>query len=263
MVINDEPWAIHTNTETVPVYQDSQWLWHGTGSPGAWTWDVFDTRAALTDSFNIGDTVFTVNAIRGASYPQLCYDPVNNIILAAQTTAYFKATATDTIYDGWYIGGLYSTDGGSTWNISNPLSDFSFTTDNLGHLEVAHTIVDGETYGLFLDELEMQLYFTRCPVEPFTGIDEASGQYISAYRFGVTPSVTSNTCRATFTMPVAGNISLKVYDVSGRVVDDVFNGHAAGEQAFNINTSQLASGTYFVVLETEHCNGSQKIITLH
>jgi hypothetical protein len=262
-VINDEPWTIHTNTGDG---QDSMWLFHGTGSPGAWTWDVIDVRGFANDSVWIGDTLLVCNAIRGSGYPQIAYDPVNNIILAGMSMTYFKAnmTTNDTIYDGWYPGGIYSTDGGSSWTICGPLSDLhGLGSAEWGIFEIAHGIVNGVAHTVFVHETELQAYFFGMPIVPFTGVDEASGQYISAYRFDVTPSVASNTCRATFTMPVAGNISLKVYDVSGRVVDNVFSGHAAGEQAFNINTSRLASGTYFVVLETEHCNGSQKIITLH
>ena len=259
MVIDNEPWSLHTNTGSA---QDSMWLWHGTGSPGAWTWDVMDVRAPMYSDFMIGDTVCQSVAVYGAGYPQLAYDPVNDIILAAMTTNYFKATPTDTVYDGWYIGGLYSNDGGSTWNISKPLCDVAFASANLGHTEVAHEIADGHTYATFIDEVELQLYFFGAQIEPFVGIDEASGRYVSAYRFGVTPTVTSNNCRATFTMPAAGNISLAVYDVSGRVVDRVYSGYASGEQQFNINTSNLANGTYFVVLETEQVNITQKLITL-
>jgi hypothetical protein len=64
-------------------------------------------------------------------------------------------------------------------------------------------------------------------------------------------------------MPSAGHVSLNVYDVTGRVVDNVFSGQASGEQEFNINTSQLANGAYFVVLETKQGEATQKIITLH
>jgi hypothetical protein len=259
-VINNEVWTIHTNTES--SNQDSMWLFHGTGSPGARVWDVFDVRGLASLDVTIGDTLFQCEAVRGAGFPQICYDPVNNIILAAFTTVWFAATPTDTIYNGWYIGGVFSTDGGSTWRVARPLNDVAFDVNTLGVFEVAHRIVNGQTYAIFIHELELDAYFFGASVVP-VGIEESSGQYVTSYRFGVTPSVTSNTCRATFTVPAAGNISLSVYDVSGSVVDRVFSGYAAGDQVFNINTSHLANGTYFVVLENEQVNISQKIVKLH
>jgi hypothetical protein len=38
-VINGEPWAVHMD-----LTSDSMWLFHGTGSPGSWTWEVFNIR---------------------------------------------------------------------------------------------------------------------------------------------------------------------------------------------------------------------------
>ena len=56
-----------------------------------------------------------------------------------------------------------------------------------------------------------------------------------------------------FTVPSGGNVQLNVYDVSGRIVETVFNGHVeAGSHSVEWSPGNgIASGLYFVRLDTE------------
>lgn len=256
MVINDEPWFIHNDIGTPG---GGPYVVKGTGSPGAWTWSLWDAGIIGTDSGAFGQCV-------PSQYPSLSYDPASNMILAS----YKSNVLIGATHNGAHIQGIYTVDGGQNWTITNPLSEATTTIvwGDWSATEVAHQLVPDypscRTYAVWVDGTALLLYFESERVYDWgTGVEEMYENLVGLYRFGVTPSVTSNTCQAAFTMPGTANISLKVYDVSGRVVDNVYSGQATGEQEFNINTSQLANGTYFVVLETEQGNATHKIVTLH
>jgi hypothetical protein len=188
---------------------------------------------------------------------------------------YIGDNVTWAIYNGAHLGCMWTMDGGSNWKVSQPLSTANTGTiiwEDWNATEAADLLVPNGVHpyvhAVWVHEDPAteagELYHETAPLGEFPwGVDEVTTGLVSVYRFSVTPSVTSGICRAAFSMPASGNVALKVFDVSGRLVENVFSGRAAGEQEFNINTSQLANGAYFVVLETEQGNVAQKVITLH
>jgi alpha-glucosidase (family GH31 glycosyl hydrolase) len=59
------------------------------------------------------------------------------------------------------------------------------------------------------------------------------------------------------------DIQLRIYDVSGRLIKTVFKGtKTAGEHVFLFHSEQLASGTYFYILEAKGFRQSRKMILL-
>ncbi len=157
-------------------------------------------------------------------------------------------------------------DNGATWTISDVLS-----TPNTGAIvwadwsgtEVAHHIVDGWTYGCWANEPELNLYFERAEIRPFppVGIEETSSNSIISYNFSVLPTITSNRCCAAFTMPRSGNITLKLFDATGRLIRTAYQGQLEkGAQEFDVNTLNLTNGAYFLVLKTESGSDARKFI---
>jgi hypothetical protein len=60
-----------------------------------------------------------------------------------------------------------------------------------------------------------------------------------------------------YQLPVASEVSLKVYDVLGREVMTLVNGRQeAGAYNFNFNASNLSSGVYFYRLQASATNGA-------
>lgn len=258
-VINGEPWAVHYD-----LTSDSMWLFHGTGSPGSWTWEVFNIRQLGTTSQWINDTLYESQP---SQYSSLSYDPLNNIILVSYKANYYVGdTLTWATHNGAHIGGVYTTDNGVTWTICDVLS-----TPNTGEIvwanwsgtEVAHHIVDGWTYGCWANEVELNLYFERAEIQPFppVGIEETSSNSIISYNFSVLPTITSNRCCAAFTMPKSGNITLKLFDATGRLIRTAYQGQLEkGAQEFDVNTLNLTNGAYFLVLKTESGSDARKFI---
>jgi len=66
-----------------------------------------------------------------------------------------------------------------------------------------------------------------------------------------------------FSLPAAESLSLKIYDVLGRLVETVFQGKMmAGEHRLEYNGSNLASGVYFYRLDTENYAASRKMLLM-
>ncbi len=254
-VVNNEPWAVHTD-----LGLDSLWLFHGTGSPGTWTWEVFNVTQFGVCSLTINDTMFYCYPIQR---PNVSYETMSNTILISYKAYYLKVHGNDTTYDGEYWGGVYSTDNGATWTITGPLSDSTID----GFIEVAHRLVningDIYAYGLWAGAGVLGFNFVRGAVKPFytTGIAENSNNSLKDIQFTLSPTVVTNLAHVSFHVPKSGNATLTLFDVTGRFVESVFNGVLdKGTNTININTSKLAKGIYFVSLKTEVGTQTAKFI---
>jgi hypothetical protein len=64
-----------------------------------------------------------------------------------------------------------------------------------------------------------------------------------------------------FALPKAGNVSLKLYDVTGSLVMTLANGYAdAGSYSTQVNSTKLAHGIYLLKLATDERTITQKLI---
>lgn len=64
-----------------------------------------------------------------------------------------------------------------------------------------------------------------------------------------------------FTLPKDGNVTLKVFDVSGRVVAEIVNGNLnAGMYSVSFNASKLSSGVYFYRISADGFTDTKKMI---
>lgn len=259
-VINNQPWTVHNDINQVNPDSADMWVFHGTGSPGSWTWNITGVHDYDLDTV-IADTVFIYES---SQYPSIAYDPVSNTVLVACKAYYYKAypssSPTDTFFDGAHIGGIYSTDDGMTWHVTQPLSE-----PNTGEIawsdwnatEVAHRLVntssDVNVYSVWVHEAELNLYFERGVVKSFIplGIEEHTRKTFDKESFKITPSVGSAVCWASFEIQHPGAAVLDMYDATGRFVSRLHHGHLEnGKHRIEIKTNILASGTYFAVLES-------------
>lgn len=65
-----------------------------------------------------------------------------------------------------------------------------------------------------------------------------------------------------FSIPVSGNVSLKIYDMLGREVKTLVSNFVnAGAHEVNFNGSDLSSGVYFYKLESEGIDGNKFLMT--
>jgi hypothetical protein len=79
--------------------------------------------------------------------------------------------------------------------------------------------------------------------------------------FAIAPNPFSNATKVSYSLPNAGNVSLKLYDVTGKMVATLATGyHNAGTSSVTVSRSSFASGIYLLKLETDNSTTTSKLI---
>jgi hypothetical protein len=77
------------------------------------------------------------------------------------------------------------------------------------------------------------------------------------------PNPFNPTTNIKFGIPKGGNVSLKVFDITGRVVDVYYDGYMkAGYYNAEIDGTKLASGVYFYTLRTDNFTETKKMVLI-
>ncbi len=75
------------------------------------------------------------------------------------------------------------------------------------------------------------------------------------------PNPVSSQAKVLFSLPAAGNVSLRIVDASGNTLKMLFNGRLQqGDQSINLNVSGLMQGIYYVNLVTDEGIKSSKLV---
>ena len=78
---------------------------------------------------------------------------------------------------------------------------------------------------------------------------------------GAYPNPFNPSTRIEYSIVDAGHVSVSVYDMAGRLVDEIVNGwYDAGSQSVVWDAADYPSGIYFVKLEAGTFSASQKIV---
>ncbi|KPJ73819.1 hypothetical protein AMJ52_02940, partial [candidate division TA06 bacterium DG_78] len=105
---------------------------------------------------------------------------------------------------------------------------------------------------------DMPLFFELGVVLPIDPTDWVPGvvEYVdddvlSEIGMTITPTITrTGDCSVAFTITKSSDVSLQVYDATGRLVTTAFNGHLdRGIHTIALNTSGLANGVYIVLVK--------------
>jgi hypothetical protein len=94
----------------------------------------------------------------------------------------------------------------------------------------------------------------------YTGIEEHCEFRISNCEMNILPNPMSDKGTVSFLLPKADHISLKLYNIAGRLVDDLIDSRVnAGRHTVNVNVTDLPQGTYFLVFETPSVRKSRSV----
>ena len=81
------------------------------------------------------------------------------------------------------------------------------------------------------------------------------------FGIAIAPNPFSNATTISYSLPNAGNISLKLYDVTGKLVTTLATGyHNVGTSSVTVSRSSLASGIYMLKLKTDNSTTTSKLI---
>jgi hypothetical protein len=99
---------------------------------------------------------------------------------------------------------------------------------------------------------------------PPTGINESwtiGPPDLARPELRATPNPSAGSATIAYSLPRAGNMSLKLYDVTGQLVTTLGSGyHRAGASSLRLSPSSLSSGIYLLRLATENTTLTRKLV---
>jgi len=79
----------------------------------------------------------------------------------------------------------------------------------------------------------------------------------------VYPNPTKSLSVIRYSLPVEGQVSLKLYNISGRLVKTLVNEHKQpGNYSINLNSKTLSAGVYFITLQTQEKRIIERVIII-
>jgi len=166
--------------------------------------------------------------------------PVNDILPDPQRPGW--------LYIGTDFGMFYSRDSGAVWESMSPDHPICPVFDIELH-DVARKLVSG-THGRSMYVFDLGS----------VGIAESPGKPSAYVLHQNYPNPFNASTTISFEVKSLGHVTLKVYDVAGRLVAALLDGEVqVGKHAVTFDASSLASGTYFAALEADGYRASKKM----
>lgn len=146
-----------------------------------------------------------------------------------------------------------SSDGGNNWIeqptvTDNGLYALYFNTDNY--------VYAGGLLGTILKTIPTELIITNTG----NNINEVTKDFFLSQNY---PNPFNPVTKISFEIPGSGLVTLKVYDITGKLVDVLLNENKnKGSYTFNFNGSNLSSGIYFYTLTAQDFIQTKRMILL-
>jgi hypothetical protein len=128
------------------------------------------------------------------------------------------------------------------------------------HMLLAYQSWTGEAGGRFYND---QRIWGK--LGPLGGVAEELSGVPADYLLSVAPNPLTSASSVMYALPGSGNVSLRLYDIAGRLVSTLASGyHAAGTYSLPITASgleqKLAAGIYVVRLDSDGRRTTQKLV---
>lgn len=103
----------------------------------------------------------------------------------------------------------------------------------------------------------------RRPLNELIGIKQISTEVPSQFAlFQNFPNPFNPTTKIRFNIPKSGNVSFKIYDITGKEVYSINEFKSAGQYEFTFDASKYASGLYFYKLESSTFSKTKKMVLI-
>ncbi|MGB9722173.1 MAG: T9SS type A sorting domain-containing protein, partial [bacterium] len=232
---------------------------------------VYVSTASGADCIEVGNTATDARNF----YPTVAAEGNYVVALFGQPRS---GTGQYTFWDVYYN---YSADNGVTW--STPRNLTSNITDHNNCLWQISKRLDSAgngqlffAFGCAIADPLLDLYWNinnggaATPARwyvgrnPIVGIAENRTETPKKLALNIRPNPVRNETGIVYALPKSGNVSLKLYSADGRLLKTLVNGNKSpGVWTVNLNTSELANGTYFAVLKTNQGNSTKTMVVVH
>jgi len=133
------------------------------------------------------------------------------------------------------------------WTSPAVYSDHEPTSELKPAIEYLGSGVYGTAY-ISQSPLSYVAYFDR---SDWTDVKEGAPRGFNAHFVSLVPNPSKGITKLSYAVKKAGHVKISVYDINGRLVSNVINTTTpAGIYSLNLNNQNLASGIYFVRVET-------------
>lgn len=138
-IIANSVWAVHTDLGT-----DSMWLFRGMGSPGSWSWTVYNvTQLGSCSTWTAGNLKYAYPV----QYPSIAADPWDDVVVVTYKGYYYDGDTYGTSsHDGAHIGAICGY--GSNYNIqwtrnytASVANNNDIEWDDWGATEIGHHLL--------------------------------------------------------------------------------------------------------------------------
>jgi hypothetical protein len=151
-----------------------------------------------------------------------------------------------------------STDGGAAWG-----SDTRLTNDLASSRWSSVAVAGPAVHVVWSDTRDgnYEIYYKCNPTGNQVAVAEPAPDCPLGFLRVAPNPVTTGFATLRFSLPNAGNISLKLYDVTGKLIATLSEGYAGiGTRNRELRTENLSRGVYVLRLETEGATTTQKLI---
>lgn len=202
----------------------------------------------------------------GWTVPEMIYEPASSgasMFFDASGTAHVAWHGYDEDLTGWGIKYASCLADGGTWT-----TPYCLTTNASGIRDASANITVGAD-GVLHVVWTRNNSTSRYPYQIF-GISSSgsfggpmAGTTVTprGFSLGVSPNPASRRMVVSYSLPAAGNVSLKLYDISGALAKTVACGYVLpGSHAVSLPRQNLARGAYILKLESGASSFTRKLI---
>ena len=216
-----------------------------------------------------------------ADQPQMIADANGDLYCLWHGNDDYNDYAADGFINGEFYGAI-SYDNGATWtdyrNLTGTRSPGAGAgaCDDEDYMSACPKIVNDSIFLTYIEDKDAggwpqtEGVLTDNPVrcwvfdKSYVGIEE--GQQSVPQRAGLDlyPNPSLRTSVMSYAIVRSGDVRIALYDATGRLVDILDKGYrTAGFYKLDISTADIASGTYFVVLDTPTEKVSRSLVIMH
>ncbi|MEO0076882.1 MAG: T9SS type A sorting domain-containing protein, partial [candidate division WOR-3 bacterium] len=262
------------------------------------SWEVLPYPTGVTKPWKAGSALTAYNgkiyAMKAGEKPNwfLCYDPITGWVTPPETLTTFDSIFTETsrktkklyVKAGGCMAtaddGIYGIKGGGT----NTFYKYTTTDgwvqlyyDTIPRLHKKSVPKEGAAMG-YVNGRVWLLKGNKTPefwsYMPYTLVARPTVTAVTTpttmverltttdkFSFDITPNPFERLTTIRYTVPTAGNVTIKLYNASGRLIETLVNEHlAAGNYTLTLSAEKLAKGIYFVKCETSNNSAKVKLI---